>query len=107
MLMGLRVSGIVFAIITMASFAHAQKERHFTFIYNVEITDLPESSKKVEVWLPVPPETPEQKIKSITFDSPVVGKTHTELRYGNRIWHAQTTPPVNGTLSITQRIDVG
>ena len=106
MLMGLRVSGFVFAIIMMASFAHAQKERHFAFTYNVEITDLPESSKKVEVWLPVPPETPEQKIKSVTFDSPVVGKTHTEPSYGNRIWHAQTTPPLNGTLSITQRIDV-
>ena len=96
----------LFLILSHALSAHAQNERHFIFTYEAILRNLPESVERVELWLPVPKDNPEQKILSLEVDSPINGAFKKEEIYGNQIWYAGAAPPPDGTWRVTQRIEV-
>ncbi len=86
--------------------ACATAPRHFVFTYNVDVRDLPDSAHDIAVWLPVPPETAEQRVLSMAISAPVEGRIQTEPVYGNRVWYARVSGPRQGTLHITQRAEI-
>ena len=81
----------LFLILSHALSAHAQNERHFIFTYEAILRNLPESVERVELWLPVPKDNPEQEILSLEVDSPIKGafkkRKFTETKSGMRVQH--------------------
>jgi transglutaminase-like putative cysteine protease len=92
--------------LSLESSADAQRERRFVFTYEAVARDLPASAKRVEVWLPAPPDTREQRVLDMKITSPVEGAVRQERVYGNRVWHASAGPPPDGALRVTQRLEV-
>ncbi|MFQ5413222.1 MAG: transglutaminase-like domain-containing protein [Phycisphaerae bacterium] len=85
----------------------AAPTRHFVFRYDITVRDLPPTARSVSVWMPIPPETPAQRILAIDVHAPIDGTISTERVYANRIWHAHGAPPRSGEpLRITQRVEV-
>ncbi len=82
------------------------RTRHFVFHYETVIKDLPASAKTVDIWLPIPPDTPSQDVKSMDIRSPVEGKIGREPVYGNQIWHARFNVENHKPIRITQRVEV-
>ena len=80
--------------------------RHFRFKYDVTITDLPASAQFVDIWLPVPPQTPQQDVRRVRIESPGSGEWKRESVYGNRVWHARLPRPASGTINVTQRVEI-
>ena len=85
--------------------ADVQSPRRFVFTCEVLLRNLPGAAQKVELWLPVPPDTPEQEVLSLRVDSPVEGEFTQERVYGNRMWYARTAPPPDGTWRVTMRVE--
>lgn len=106
LLRGWRKFLCLFLMLSMTPFAYGQNERHFIFTYEAVVRDLPASARRVEVWLPVPPDTREQRVLDLKISSPVEGEIKQERVYGNRMWHASTAPPPDGALRVTQRVEV-
>jgi transglutaminase-like putative cysteine protease len=75
--------------------------RHFRFKYDVTVTDLPASAQVIDIWLPVPPETPQQDVRQVSIESPGGGECKLESMYGNRVWHARLPRPTSGTINLT------
>lgn len=84
----------------------AEQSRHVIFNYDVRVLDLPPDARRVDVWLPVPPETPQQRIRGLEIQAPVPGVRTTERAYGNRIWHAVFRPPFGRALHVSERVEV-
>ena len=81
--------------------------RHFRFKYEVTVTDLPASAQFVDIWLPVPPQTPQQDVRQVRIESPGNnGEWKRESVYGNRVWHARLPRPASGTIHVTQWVDI-
>src|SRR5215211_7792854 len=64
----------------------AQRERKFEFEYKATVKDIPAGAKQVKVWIPVPHDSPFQKITGMQIESPHPYKIQT-AQYGNRILH--------------------
>jgi len=74
--------------------------RTFTIEYVGKISGVPESTKKLRVWLPVPKNSTVQSIHALTFStSPKLG---TETKYGNRIAYWEIDAP-KSTHEVTMR----
>jgi transglutaminase-like putative cysteine protease len=69
--------------------------RTFAIEYTAQVKDVPQSTGKLRMWVPVPQDTPVQKITNLTFQGaqPKIG---IESKYGNRIayWEIDKPPAV-------------
>ncbi|HLL14445.1 MAG TPA: transglutaminase-like domain-containing protein [Pyrinomonadaceae bacterium] len=87
---------------TQASSRVAPRERRFEFEYKATIKEIPAGARKVDLWIPIPHDTPFQKITGLKIDSPHPYRLHT-AEYGNRILHLSLNnpPPPSSGLSVT------
>ncbi|MCA1565335.1 MAG: transglutaminase domain-containing protein [Acidobacteria bacterium] len=80
------------------------KERQFEFEYKATIKEIPAGARKFELWIPVPHDTPFQKITGLQIDSPHPYRMHT-AQYGNRILHLSLNNPTPSGLTVTMRFN--
>ena len=90
----------------MAHDAWAINQRHFQFQYEFTVRDLPTSAGQVNVWVPVPWNSDDQKMQRMEIQSPVDGRILTEKKHGNRVWHAAFEPPKEGIFSAALAFDL-
>jgi transglutaminase-like putative cysteine protease len=82
----------------------APRERQFEFEYKATLKEIPAGARKVDLWIPVPHDTPFQKITELKIDSPHPYRIHT-AQYGNRILHLSLNDPPPSGLTVTMRFN--
>jgi transglutaminase-like putative cysteine protease len=82
----------------------AQRERKFEFEYKATVKDIPAGAKQVKVWIPVPHDSPFQKITEMQIESPHPYKIHT-AQYGNKILHISLDNPEQASFTVTMRFN--
>ena len=82
----------------------APKERQFEFEYRATVKEIPAGARKVELWIPVPHDTPFQKITALNIDSSHPYRMHT-AEYGNRVLHISLNNPSPSALHVTLRFN--
>jgi transglutaminase-like putative cysteine protease len=80
------------------------RERSFAFEYKTTVKDIPSGAKRVELWIPVPHDSPLQTIKGLTVESPYPYKMHS-MKYGNRVLHLTVENPTQAAFNVTMRFD--
>jgi transglutaminase-like putative cysteine protease len=80
------------------------KERQFEFEYKATVKEIPAGARKVDLWIPVPHDTPFQKIAGLQIDSPRPYRIHT-AQYGNKILHLSLNNPPPAALTVTMRFN--
>jgi transglutaminase-like putative cysteine protease len=78
--------------------------RSFEFEYKATVKDIPVGARVVDLWIPVPHDTPYQKISAFQVDSAYPYKI-AEAEYGNRVLHIRVKNPKEPTLIVTMRFD--
>jgi transglutaminase-like putative cysteine protease len=84
--------------------AVAPLERKFGFEYKATLKDIPAGAKKLDLWIPVPHDSPFQTITGLQIESPVPYKIQT-AQYGNRILHLSVENPQQTTFTVRLRFD--
>ena len=84
--------------------ASAPRERHFEFEYKATVKDVPAGAKKVELWIPIPHDSPFQKITDMRIESPYPYQIH-KTQYSNRVLHISVSDPQQPTFTITLRFN--
>jgi transglutaminase-like putative cysteine protease len=82
----------------------APKERQFEFEYKATVKEIPKGARKLDLWIPVPHDTPFQKITGLSIDSPHPYRLHT-AQYGNRVLHLSLNNPPPAPLTVTMRFN--
>jgi transglutaminase-like putative cysteine protease len=85
--------------------AATPRERSFQFEYTATIKDIPAGAKKVDLWIPVPHDSPFQRITGLQIESPYPYQTST-AQYGNRILHILVNNTQQSTFTVTMRFNV-
>ena len=96
----------IFPILFLPIWGCAASSRSFTFEYEIEIHDLPATARSVDIWLPVPEESPCQHVHAFKTTSPVEGHILRENAYGDRIWHARIPVGDASSLRIIQQVEI-
>lgn len=78
------------------------RERNFELEYKATVKDIPTTAKQVELWIPVPHDSPFQKISELQIDAPYPYKIHT-AEYGNRVLHFRLNNPLPSSFTVTMR----
>ena len=78
------------------------RERQVRFTYRTRIEDIPAGAKRVALWLPVPHDSPFQRITDLTIDSPYPYQIDT-AQYGNRVLHLLLLNPRTDSFSVTMQ----
>src|ERR1041384_844921 len=87
-----------------AAAAATPSERRFAIEYKTTVKDIPAGTKKVELWIPVPHDSPLQTIKGLTIESPYPYKLHS-MKYGNRVMHLTVENPTQASFDVTMRFE--
>lgn len=74
------------------------KNRRFQLSYAGKILDAP-AGARVRVWLPMPPSTDEQSVKSLTAKLPAKGEEGVEDRFGNKMLSFEVVSPKSGEVA--------
>ncbi len=82
----------------------APRERRFEFEYRAIVKEIPAGTKRVDLWIPVPHDSPFQKITEMKIDSPHQYKIHTS-QYGNKVMHISLNNPQESSFAITMRFN--
>ncbi|HEX8459283.1 MAG TPA: transglutaminase domain-containing protein [Pyrinomonadaceae bacterium] len=82
----------------------APRERQFAFEYRATVKEIPAGTRKFDLWIPVPHDTPFQKITSLEIDSPQPYRVHT-AEYGNKVLHLSLNHPAPAGFTVTMRFD--
>jgi len=70
----------------------------------VLVKEIPTGAKKVDLWMPVPHDSPFQKITEMKIDSPYQYKIHTS-QYGNKVMHISLHNPQESSIAVTMRFN--
>src|SRR3954468_19066458 len=84
---------------TVAAATVTPRERRFTFEYKTTVKDIPSGTKRAELWIPVPHDSPLQTIKGLTIESPYPYKIHS-MKYGNRVMHLTVENPAQTSFNV-------
>lgn len=84
--------------------ASAAHERNFQFEYKATVKDIPAVAKKVDLWIPVPHDSPFQKITDLKIESAYPYHTST-AQYGNRVLHISLSNPQQSSFTVTMRFN--
>ena len=68
------------------------RERSVSFTYTTVVKDIPAGAKTVQVWVPIPRNSPYQQISDLTIASPYPYEIDTS-RFGNRMLHLTLKNP--------------
>lgn len=80
------------------------RRRSFAFEYKATVKDVPPGAKRVDLWLPVPHDSPFQKIKGLQIESPYPYKVKS-AQYGNQFLHLSVENPKQTSFTVTMRFD--
>src|SRR5215212_7861789 len=80
------------------------RERKFEFEYKATVKDIPAGAKKVELWIPVPHDSPFQTITDLQIDSPYPYKMYTG-QYGNRILQINLNNSQQASFTVAMRFN--
>src|SRR5215210_7238448 len=70
--------------------------RQFQFEYKATVKDIPAGAKRLDLWIPVPHDSPFQQITGLQIDSPFPYEIKT-AQHGNRVLHLSVeNPPQQG-----------
>ena len=74
--------------------------RSFEATYVATIEDIPAGLNRLEVWVPVPQDSPSQAIRSLKVESPYPGSIRREKEFGNSYYYLTTDQPRAGRLEV-------
>ncbi len=77
--------------------------RSFDAVYVASVQEVPAGLSRLEVWVPVPSDSPDQEIHNLEVDSPYPGQLRREGEYGDRYFYFSTDSPKAGPLEIRVR----
>src|SRR6267378_8016966 len=77
-------------------------ERTFQFEYKATVKDIPLDAKQVDLWIPVPHDSPFQRITDLQIESPYPYQTNTTA-YGNKVLHISLNRPQQSGFTVTIR----
>ena len=78
----------------------APSSRSFEATYVATVEDVPAGLNRLEVWVPVPQDSPSQTIRNLKVDSPYPGSIRNEKEFGNSYFYFSTDQPRAGKLEI-------
>src|ERR1051326_5988451 len=78
---------------TRSQLKRPENDRSFEFTYRASIDDLPQQSKRVQVWIPLAMSDANQKTIVKRISGPVPTRVTREPRYGNRMLYAEIHNP--------------
>lgn len=100
----LALAGALFSTsITFVS-AVSPRERALQFEYKATVKDIPAGAKTVDVWIPVPHNSPFQKITDLLIESPYTYRIRTG-QYGNKVLHISAKEPQQSSFTVTMRFN--
>ena len=85
------------------SFAKVSNSRSFDFQYKVVfkgLKDVSEDSKKLDLWLPLLPDTPYQKVEKVTISPQGIATITRDKTYHNEMIHFAFNTPIDPKLEI-------
>jgi len=86
--------------------AEAPRTRAFDFTYKAQVTELPQGSHKVDLWLPYPVSDSLQEVTVTGVTSPVPYQVRKETRYGNSVLHLSLTDPKEREIAVEMTVRV-
>ncbi|WP_052635733.1 transglutaminase-like domain-containing protein [Spirosoma luteum] len=78
------------------------RERAVTFTYQTVMRDIPVGAKRVSLWLPVPHDSPFQRITDLTIDCSYPYQIDS-AQYGNRMLHLSLLNPQTDSVAVAMR----
>jgi len=94
------------ALLDRAAGAPAQTAvRRFEATYIATVEAVPAGLNRLEVWVPLPRDTPNQRIGSLTVDAPYPGSIRREKEHGNSYYYFSTGEPRPGRLEVRVRFE--
>jgi transglutaminase-like putative cysteine protease len=83
----------------------APAARSFEATYVATVEQVPAGLSRLEVWVPLPQDTPAQRITNLRVDSPYPGTIRREKEFGNSYFYLSTDEPKHGKLEIRVRFE--
>lgn len=84
----------------------APQTRFFEFTYSTQITQVPDGTKELRIWIPNPASDAHQEIYDLQVSSPVQAVVHAEPRFGNSILFISVPNPKSLPISIEMKFKV-
>lgn len=91
--------------ITKGSGTTADSRLDFTLTYKLNIDNIPQGAKSVQVWLPLPTDSKYQQLVSYHVSSELPYEIEVEAKYGNRLLHFSSPDDIPQDLEITVDIN--
>src|SRR5205823_14052467 len=85
--------------------APAPRARSFEASYVATVQEVPAGLARLEGWIPVPSDSPEQTVRNVRVDSPYPGEIRREKEHGDRYFYFSTDAPKSGPLDIRVRFE--
>ncbi|MCI0446820.1 transglutaminase domain-containing protein [bacterium] len=97
----------ILAVLLFYSFqiGFAGSVRRIEATYTATIESIPSKSKQLEVWIPMPAETPAQSILALNVESPYPAYRALDREYGNTYLYMKLTKPVPQKLIVSVRFE--
>lgn len=92
------------ALFSSAAADAAPRARKFQFQYKAVVRDIPAGTKDFRFWLPVPHDSPFQKITNLKIDSPYKYRIQT-AQYGNKMLYINVKEPLERTFTVSLSFD--
>ena len=80
--------------------AASPASRSFEATYVGTVEQIPAGLNRLEVWVPLPQDSPAQRIRNVKVDSPYPGEVRHEKEFGNSYYYISTDQPRTGKLEI-------
>src|SRR6266536_3407656 len=80
--------------------ASAPASRSFEATYVATVEAVPAGLNRLEVWVPLPQDSPAQRISNVRVESPYPGAVRREKEFGNSYYYFSTDEPKPGKLEI-------
>lgn len=82
------------------------ERRRVEFIYEVEVTLPPADAGTVELFVPLPLDTPHQRVLETSIESPMQGEIGTDAVYGNRFWRTRLDAAATSSAAVGDSVRV-
>ena len=93
------------SVLVLPSRADSPRQRSFQFEYKATVKDIPADAKRVDLWIPIPHDSPFQRITDLQIESPYPYHTQT-AQYGNKVMNINLSGPQQSSFTVTMRFNV-
>src|SRR5262249_40664429 len=105
MILARALLGIAFLLAASPRTRQTPATRSFRATYVATVEDVPAGLSRLEIWVPLPQDTPAQRITNLRVDSPYAGTIRREKELGNSYFYVSTDEPKYGKLEIRVSFD--